>query len=302
MVKFNLVSFLSEGPPHDNALNLIDNKDLLIENAKSHFDNIEVYTPRKMKELNLENYIKDYEVKGLSRANYGLSRIGNCAWKPKIILLELDKMNDGDILVYRDSNIKKYQCLGNYNNIKQIVTEALEICKFDFFVPVENNSFKLKHFTKTNVIKELGNNHPFTYEFPNIFAGLLTIIRKSKISMELVNEWCDASQVESWIDINQYGNLDKNFRYSCNEQSILGVIIANWIRNKKYNIPLKYPFIGYKNRVIQNKFFITNYEYLNLLNMLNINEGMLRNIIDYKEEHEKIIEKKSILFLKSRRK
>ena len=43
---FNLVCFLSEGPPNDKGLNLTKNKDILIKKAFPHFDNINIYTPK----------------------------------------------------------------------------------------------------------------------------------------------------------------------------------------------------------------------------------------------------------------
>ena len=71
--KFNFVYFLSEGPPHDNGLNLIENKTILEENAKPHFDNIAFYTPRKMIEYGLNNYVKDYKTEGSFKRLYKYS-------------------------------------------------------------------------------------------------------------------------------------------------------------------------------------------------------------------------------------
>ena len=141
---YNLVYFLSEGPPNDEAGNLIENKQLVEKNAAPHFNNIQLYTPKIMRDLHLENYIKDYVNAGLVSQNPGIYRIGNCAWRPKIMLMELEKMKDGDILIYRDGNINKYSVLGNYDNIQNIAEQCLDICKFDFFVPRENDNLQLK--------------------------------------------------------------------------------------------------------------------------------------------------------------
>ena len=91
--------------------------------------------------MKLDNYIKEYKHKGLVSRNPGLYKIGFCAWRPKIILLELEKMQDGDILIYRDCNILKYPILGNYNNIKNKAIEILEKINFDFFIPRANKVF-----------------------------------------------------------------------------------------------------------------------------------------------------------------
>jgi len=264
-IKLNLVSFLSEGPPHDEALSLIHNKEVLLENARPHFNNITIYTPRILREMGLSQYVNSYESDGLVIMNPGSSKIGNLRWKPKIMLMELEKINDGDILIYRDGNIEKYGIgLSNYNDIKNVAINCLNYCNFDFFIPRENEDLKLKMLTKTNVIVELGENHPFTYNFPNLHANLI-IVKKSKISIELLNEWHDACLVDKWIDGDKYSDLDKDFWWSCSEQSILGVIIANWVRKKKHNISANYPSIGFKNRNINEIVFYNNYEYLSFL-------------------------------------
>lgn len=265
--KFHLVYFLSEGPPNDYGLNLIENKEVVENNARGHFDKIKLYTPQEMRNLGLDTYVKDYVNAGLVKLNPGMYRIGNCAWRPKIMLMELDKMEEGDILIYRDGNVKRYgNTIGDYNNIRNIAAKCLERCGFDFFVPRENELMQLKHLAKTNIIRTLGDDHPFTYDFPNVFSGLLTIVRKSPSSMELLMEWDKACQVEKWIDVKQYGDLHPNFMWSCPEQSILGVIISNWVRRRRHAIPLKYPVIGFEGRNINKPITFNNYKYLNHIN------------------------------------
>ena len=55
--------------------------------------------------------------------------------KFKILLLELEKMNEGDILIFRDlDNRKTSFALENYNNIRNIALKVLDIVNFDFFL------------------------------------------------------------------------------------------------------------------------------------------------------------------------
>ena len=269
--------FFSEGSPNDKGLSLTHNKDLLITKAQKHFDKISYYTPSILREMGYDSYIKEREY-GLVSQNQGMSNIGNSAWRPLILLLELEKMNDGDILLYRDCNISKYPVLGEYDDIKDIVEYCLDVTKFDFFIPREG--FKLKYFCKTNIIRELGEDHPFTYEFPLCISNFLTI-RKSHISIELLQEWKTACEKEEWIDGKQYGELDNEFRWSTPEQSILCVIIANWIRKRKHNIPLHYPKIIFNYRDISKSSIITDYNYLKYLDTIG-NISILSNILQIK--------------------
>mgnify|MGYP001235962192 CR=1 FL=1 len=262
----NLVTFYSEGIPHDNGLNLTINKDIIFQ-QKKHFNNISVYTPKILKNLGLNKYVKEYKKTGLVSMNKGMSKIGFCAWRPKILLLELEKMSEGEILIYRDMNIKKYPVLGNYDNIKNLALKILDIVEFDFFVPRENQTLQLKQLAKTNIIRELGDDHSFTYNFPNMISNFL-IVRKSKVSIELLKEWENACLKDEWINGEQYGELHPSFMWSCPEQSILGVIIANWVRKKKHNISKYYPLIGFEGRNINNMFLYNkkrDYDYLKTL-------------------------------------
>lgn len=265
----NLVFFYSEGPPNDNALNLSEHKDMVLQCARDHVDEIAWYTPKKLIELGHPEFVKEFDSLGLASSNKGMSKIGFSAWKPKIMLLELDKMNDGDVLIYRDANIGKYPQLGNYNGIKEIALQCFELCGLDFFVPHHSFPIKNRNLTKTNVLRELGENHIFSYEYPTIMANTV-FVRKSNISIELLNEWANACTNDQWIDGNQYGELDKDFSHSTNEQAILSTIIANWIRTRKHNIPLCYPLISFQDRDIAKIKFDQNFIHLALLNTKNI--------------------------------
>jgi hypothetical protein len=255
MVKYKLICFYSEGPPNDNGLSLAHNKELLTNLAKDHFDEIIWYTPAKLKEMGYDYFVKEREA-GLVSRNHGMCNIGNCAWRPLIMLLELEKMEKGDILVYRDCNVKKYPHQHKpeqYKQIRQIIDYCLKTCSFDFFVPRESSHLLLQSYVKTNIIRELGENHPFTYKFPMHYSGLLTIARKSPISIQLLTEWKQACEKEEWMDGKKYGPLYSNFRWFTPEQGILCVIISNWIRKRKFNIPADYPKIQFKSRDITRK-------------------------------------------------
>ena len=263
--RMNFVAFFSEGPPHDNALNLSQNKSLVLA-QKKHFENISLYTPSVLRKMGMHKYVREYDRTGLVTMNNGMSKIGFSAWKPKILLLELEKLKEGEILIYRDMNLKKYPVLRHYKHIRKVALHILDAINFDFFVPRENRTLQLKHLAKTNIIRELGDDHPFTYTFPNMICNFI-IVRKSKVSIELLSEWEDACLNEEWINGDQYGELHPSFQWSCPEQSLLGVIIANWVRKKKHNIPECYPLIGFEARDINKMFFYQKRDYDYLLNL-----------------------------------
>tara|TARA_B100002019_G_C21274161_1_gene604209 strand:- start:5445 stop:6275 length:831 start_codon:yes stop_codon:yes gene_type:complete len=268
--KYNLVTFYSEGTPNDEGLNLSLNRDIIYNCAKNHVDDISFYTPLRLRKMGYDYFVKKYERQGLVN-NLGFANTGFGAWKPLIILLELEKMKDGDILIYRDCNAEKYDELKNYNNIKNIAEMSLQRCHFDFFVSSEyarrrlNKIMYLKYYAKTNVLRELGENHPMLYSFPNLKVNLL-FIRKTRISIDFLKEWKTACEKERWINGEQYGELCEGFQWHCPEQAILNTLIVNWIRNRKYNIPLKYPFFSFKRDLFPQTEGLRYFDYLKELN------------------------------------
>ena len=118
MVQYKLICFYSEGPPNDNGLRLGHCKEIVTNSAKDYFDEIIWYTPTKLREMGYDYYVKEREP-GLVN-NSGMSYIGNCAWRPLIMLLELEKMQEGDILVYRDCKNKKQNKKTTFYNVKDI--------------------------------------------------------------------------------------------------------------------------------------------------------------------------------------
>ena len=264
MVKFNITYFYSEGIPNDNGKDLKYCKELLLINSKC-FDNVSFYTPKILSDLGYNNFLKQYDVTDIIEYYSTACKIGLLACKPLILLLELEKMQLGDILLYRDSDFKKYPTLSHTENIISIIDNILNIVNFDVFISREKEDYKLRHYTKPIVLKEIGNDDIFNKEFPLLIANFI-IIRKSKISIDYLNEWKDACLIDKYMDGYLYDINDTEFRnFATIDQSIAGTIIANWVKERKYNIPLNYPIIGFEGRDISKIIYFKNYDYLKYL-------------------------------------
>lgn len=259
--KFNLIFYYSQGIPYDNAENLEECKHIIEKIANNKVDKIIYYNSEILNRLNYNQYIKNYNNNGVISGNIYACNLGFYSWKPLIIYLELHKLNINDILIYRDINCIKYPQYKNYNNFKNNIIKLLDLCKYDFVITRENNDYTIENFCKIDVIKELGDNHQFTYNFPLLIANLI-IIKKTSISLELVKEWLNACNNYRWINGEVYTQNSDKFRWHTPEQSILSIIISNWIRKRKNGIPLNYPNIILKNREIDNIIIPNNYTYL----------------------------------------
>lgn len=267
-MNFNLVCFYSEGPPLDGAVPLSDCKEKISAYAKDHFNNISFYNPSILKEMSLGQYVKPRDAGCVPTSTW--PAIGNCAWKPLIMLLELEKMEYGDVLLYRDCNVNQRETLRDYDDIEKHSLDLLRLCKFDFFIGVElfrDKQFApLKRFCKPNIIKELSKNQGFSKEFPMCIVDFL-VARKSGASIKLLTEWRDACLNERWIDGELYGEDTKEMSVFFPEQAILNVIISNWIVENKFSIPKEYPGIGVLSRNIKNISKIENKSYLGNLDV-----------------------------------
>ena len=140
-------------------------------------------------------------------------------WKPYLIKKTLDEMEDGDILFYCDSGA----CF--FRRIEGILSK-LEMQ--DIWVSVL--PLKEKQFTKKDTFKLLDCNTAYYKETAQI-SGTFCAFRKSKQSIEFVNEWlywcCCIKALETPVNREK----EEDFFYAHREdQSILSLLI------KKYKV------------------------------------------------------------------
>jgi len=83
--------------------------------------------------------------------------------------------------------------------------------------------------------------------------------------MEFIAEWEKGVSHGEWIDNKLYGENSSKFKWYTPEQSVMSVIVANWVRKRKHNIPLKYPQCGFPYRNTNTFISFNNYKYLELL-------------------------------------
>ena len=190
-MKIHFVGFYSEGSPNDNGINLTNEKNIVINELKNEVDDYNFYTPKKIIDMGYKDHMIDFKNPGVVSMNPGMSHIGNCAWRPLIILLELQKLQNDDIVVYRDINCKKYPDLKNFKNFKNNVIKILNDVNYDFAISRHSTNEKIIEHCKTNIIRELAINQEFTSEFPLLLSTYL-IFKKTNKSIEFLNEWKDA--------------------------------------------------------------------------------------------------------------
>jgi len=257
--KIHYISFCSEGEPYDKGINLSNSKQILIDKLENTDIEYFFYSPRFLKENRYGEYVKEHANPGLVSMNPHMNLVGFCAWKPLIMLLQLEKMNDGDILVYRDCNCEKYGQLKDFDDFHNTVDSIMKIVNFDFFIPIESPDLKLGNHVKSNVIRELAIDVEFTRNFPLLIANIL-ICKKSAVTLQILEEWKTYCMKDEYINGEQYGELFPEFRWYTPEQGILGVLISNYVYEGRFNIPKNYPNLMFSNRDIHNGIIIDTIE------------------------------------------
>jgi hypothetical protein len=248
------ISFCSEGEPNDRGINLSNSKKMIAEilETRSPKMNYFFYTPKFLRDHGFHEFVKEYEKSGVVSMNPQMNLVGFCAWKPLIILLEMEKMRDGDIVIYRDCNCEKYGQLKQFgDDFEKNVNKIMDICKFDFFIPQENENMFVVNHVKSNVINDLAIDVEFTKKFPLLIANIL-ICRKSPTSIAILEDWKNKCSVDAYINGETYAEPYDGFRWYTPEQGILSVLISNYVLQGKYGIPPNYPNINLENREINN--------------------------------------------------
>lgn len=218
------------------------------------FDKTHYYTEAKL-DVDFKKKFRKYLIP-FSRG------FGYWCWKPQIILQTLDKMNDGDILLYMD--------LGSHLNIKGcerlqeyfILTDKSETGILAFRSPEHID----KTLTKMDVFKYFGveDNKQYT-NTTQIEAGHL-FIKKSDFTVSFINEWLNVIYNDFSL-ITDSPSKEKNFeefKDHRHDQSIFSILA------KKYNITtlstdetystdwstmLDFPLLAKRDKVYNSKFY-----------------------------------------------
>ncbi|SFO22136.1 hypothetical protein SAMN04487831_11277 [Pseudobutyrivibrio sp. UC1225] len=148
---------------------------------------------------------------------------GYWLWKPYIILDALDKVKQGDYVIYADSGS------AYVNNIKKLIA-SLELSKQD--IMIFSLSKKEKYYSKRDAFVLLDCDFPEYYESPQRI-GTYILLKKNSNSVAFVEEWLKYSQDKRILtnDDNVMG-LDNysGFIENRHDQTVLSLL------SKKHNL------------------------------------------------------------------
>ncbi|MFU0933111.1 hypothetical protein ACM26E_20180 [Kluyvera cryocrescens] len=227
-VKLHFITFYTQGGKYDDGIDLSSEVDLLLRKAKPFADSVRAISAYELKSNpDTKIYVKEFEEEAIW--NFKTNKIGFLRWKPYILLKELEKMNDGDILFYRDCNVTKYpNILADIHHIRKNATSVLNYINGDLFSPIEMfPNLKVKHNVKTDVLKQMGLLTEKNIE-SYLHNASIIICRKTPEVIKALKEWLYYCMDDQLISPNYNQVQHCEFKHNTQEQAIFnGVLIKN---------------------------------------------------------------------------
>ena len=147
---------------------------------------------------------------------------GWCLWKPYIILENLKKLQDDEILVYMDVGDQPYK------GISRFVINWLK----DNEILITTGGNCNKSYTKRDTLVFMGCNTEDYWNAPQVEAGFIAL-KKNEFSLKLIKEWLNYCKDERILtDIPNVGGYD-NFEEFVDVRADQGPLS---ILTKKYGI------------------------------------------------------------------
>jgi len=263
-LKVILVSFFTEGYPHDYGLDLKKEKIKFETIGNRYFDKVLIYSPRDLLQKNklwekllynqdyLNKHIK-FSKENPNSININWAKLNGLLWKPALLkmVLEDNTIKENDIVVYSDINVSRYQnYLKNLEILPKLVKRKLKkksimLCQDSFRRLASDHKEELLY-------KYLGIQGNFHRGF---WAGCIGF-KKDNIARTFSKIWYELSLIEeNRSQITRYINK-KYFRWHSQEQATLSVLSFLWLSNKNRRFILK---VNAFRRLIRPNWPIRNY-------------------------------------------
>lgn len=224
---------------NDDCLDLRDSLYKLNTAYKYIFNDFKAYS---YAELNNNSNTKKYVSRHNDIAIYNMNhnKIGFCKWKPYIILNEINKLNDNDIIVYRDVNVEKYEnILVDTDDMRVIINFIMS--KTDFYLSPElYPHIKLRTNCKKYTLEKLLNNNEQYLNKPLLNVSFI-IIKKNQNTINILKEWLEKCQDYNLLSPNVSNDENPGFSHHTPEQSILNCILYKYYTNNEW------PYVSFYN-------------------------------------------------------
>jgi hypothetical protein len=189
--------------------NFINSQNIL----KNHLDNLGIKNQKHLTDNDLDEEF-------LNKYNHILSQkrgFGYCIWKPYIILNELNKIKDNEILIYLDSTDHPEKIFFD------IIIEHFKLNDYLFL----NRGFNHGQWTKRDTFVLMKCDSPEYHNHVQLEAGVMGL-KNTEYNNQLIKEWFNYCTYENILtetpNISNLSNVN-SFREHRYDQSILTNLI-----------------------------------------------------------------------------
>lgn len=241
---FFVVSFHTEGHPHDAGKNLILAERKFRERIEPLCYSYISHTPRSLSSvlMNDDDFFGDHsgslkEVK----FNSEWSRLGFMRWKPLLLAHVMTEIPEGAIVMYHDVDCLKYpQYLLGVEDWGSISGLILSELRSDIMMPYEN------HLLRVGCKKFLLDKYGMDGNRPSLWSGVF-IFRNSPCSFRFASDWLEMSSIENSSPLPDGDNPDDFFWHSP-DQSVATVTSELWKRDGL--LDRNWPRFSFRDRII----------------------------------------------------
>lgn len=234
--KLRYLTFASEGSPHDEGRNLVDDAEKLARTVRQGcqgFEEIKVWTPRKIHEeipdstWCTQSYDDNAVVTGTGFVNNpGFHKVGLGSWKSVIIDNMMDKSAEGDVVIYQDGRDDPYcSPLPLARRLREYAMRVLQ--ETDFFMPI--HAVPLCRGTPREVAEKLIPDHELAARIMHapVPRARIIVIRVTRQTRLFIKSYVEVSKRLDIVlsrDRRTYPECTVYFSHFNPEQTNLNVI------------------------------------------------------------------------------
>ena len=246
-----LITFITEGQPHDNGFNLTSIGEEIKSKLSPYFEEVFVFTKRTLKELNGSEDVCNSYPEPLDN-NPNANHVGYFDFKPFLIKHILDKVPQESLVLYHDGNFQKnpHYFDSDWKNIEEILESLLVDNQTDVWVQVEREITLVKEHVKRLTLSEvIGNEDEVNLTLNSrLLNAARILVRNTPFAQQFIEDYLSLCLNKKLIQKTPDNNRDEYAKNYCGDQDVLNALIYKYIFDGKF-IP-EFPKYTFGDRVI----------------------------------------------------
>lgn len=251
IIESYLLTFCTEGEPHDKGYDLSKCSQEIKDNLSQFFKEIFVFTPRTLKELpGSEDFCNSWS-EPLDQ-NPNANHVGYFDFKPFLMDYVLSKIPERSILMYHDGNFLRNPQYweSDWQIMPSILEKLLDTNKTDIFCQWEQSDVKVGWHVKGHVLEAMFpdlDERNAVAQSPLIGAARI-VVRNTEFSRKFIKDYKELCLRKDLLTKSPKGQCYSEFKWSCGDQDVLNALIYRYILDGK--LPDNFPGIIFPYRVI----------------------------------------------------